>query len=486
MKHKQRVEKSFGKVTKIYGNGGHCLLISEVMEAQSADWQHNCSKLVFCDEVGSIWSTKKLKIHPDHVSMSDNFAVVSDHRNVYVFTFNSSTFHSYPPSYSGGMERMFDVNDKSLHPSKAHSVYNVNNETGDPKITAICTTATLGLFAKEDNQILIYSFPNITKLNQITLECGIPQMIKGNSDSTKFSIIDVDNTFQILNLETRSNSEVGVRSYLKPSGVDHAWAMGWSADDPNSCVILDEDSVYEIDLLGENMNKVEILPHTNGYLFDYSNLEITLVLLDDILLHPHSMSDYCAINLPSKALEDARQMMMKEESNFLSRLSRSSHKQLWKLLAHQSLEKLDFHTAELAFVLCEDYNGVSLTEKMSSLKGEDMKRAEILKFLGRYIEAEEKYLDIDRLDLAIQMNIDTGDWTRVRSLVDQSKLSDDALCAIWSKMAEAFADQRQYDVAAEVNFDIFSFSLWSKPLAEPLSLCANTSSLFPFRLPIVL
>ena len=315
-KRGEKVEKSFGHVSKICGSERY--FVVENMKS-STDIESDCgSFVVICDEAGTVWSTKELRIHPDHISMTDNFIMLSDHTNVYIYIFNSvggencNSSQSTFPKNSGGIERMFDINDKSLHPSKAQSIYEVNNEITDPVITALCVTSTMGIIAREDNEMFVYSLPSITKINQIFLDSRVPKMIEANCDFTKLGVIDSENTFQIYNLGQKPTSELGIKSHpLVSSSVDHTWAMKWSADDPNSCVIMNEDNVLEIQVEGERIDKFELLLRTNGYLMDYSNLEITLVFLNDIILRPHMMSDYCTLSLPSKTLENANQTVRK-------------------------------------------------------------------------------------------------------------------------------------------------------------------------------
>ena len=45
----------------------------------------------------------------------------------------------------------------------------------------------------------------------------------------------------------------------------------------------------------------------------------------------------------------------------------NSHPRLWNLLAEAALEKLDFATAERAFVKTGDYNGVQLVKRLQVL-----------------------------------------------------------------------------------------------------------------------
>ena len=445
----ERVAKAYDNVIAIQGGGKYCMLITFDSGTEYS--------VIVCDEVGTVLSTKQLNIEPDHISMTDKTIVITDHRNVYIYilTLNSheENHSSYlsSPHNSSGMERMFDIHDTSKHPSKVKSIYSINNELINPRITAVCATPALCLIAKEDNNILVYSLPNITKLNEISLECCVPRMIQANCDSTKFSIIDNHNIFQILDLEKRPNSKVGIRSYLRSTDEEHIWAMRWSADDPDTCVIMDEGKVTEIDV-EDVINKHEMLPHSNGYLIDVSNMEVTLLFLEEIMSQTDVILDYCIQILPSKALEEARTILMKEIQNqdLLTKFPRVSHKLLWKLVAFQSLEKVDFATAGKAFILAQDHAGLVFTEDMTSLNDQHLQQAEAYKFIGRYNDAEKFYLDNNRFDLAIQMNVDVGDWSRVTSLIVKGRLDNSFVKETWFTMAEYFANRKHHQLAAEV------------------------------------
>jgi len=52
---------------------------------------------------------------------------------------------------------------------------------------------------------------------------------------------------------------------------------------------------------------------------------------------------------------------LKDAVNFVEK---NPHKRLWKLIAESSLDKLNFSSAERAFVKQEDYAGCYLIEKL--------------------------------------------------------------------------------------------------------------------------
>lgn len=441
----------------VIGGGDYCAIIRKVSD-YSVESERKYSLITICDEIGNEWSTKQMQLQPHHASMNDMLIIVSDHRNVYIHVFdpfynNRRSGCDFSSSrFANGPEHMFDIQNKSLNPSKTSKAYDVNYDTTGPQITDITSTLSLALFAMEDKNILIFSLPNIARLNKVCLNCDIPKTIQVNCNASKFSVIDSKNVLQIFDLEEDSTKMIGMKSYLDSSSVRHAWAMLWSREDPDSIAVFDKAALLEINLK-ENVEKEVVFEHCNGYLMDFSDLEISLVLLDDIMLHPDAISTYCTFSVPSKILEEAR-FAISQESDLKvlqSTFSHLSQKKLWKLMANEALMKLDLVTAEKAFVLCEDYAGIQFIEKLSLCDDKDLQKADILKFTGKYIDAEKKYISMNRFDLAILMNLDLGEWMRVKALLDEGEIEKHVAQNAWLAMADQYVKRHQFQVAAEVS-----------------------------------
>ena len=66
--------------------------------------------------------------------------------------------------------------------------------------------------------------------------------------------------------------------------------------------------------------------------------------------------------------------------------------------------------AEHAFVKCKDYYGIEFVKKLQNLNNGELKRAEIAAYFGKFDQAENLYMDMDRKDLALKMRKKLGDW----------------------------------------------------------------------------
>ena len=136
----------------------------------------------------------------------------------------------------------------------------------------------------------------------------------------------------------------------------------------------------------------------------------------------------------------------------MSKYSRDSNYHVLQLIAKYSLESLDFVTALKAFVLAEDLAGIMFVETTSSLTDKDRQKAEVLRFLGRYDEAESAFIKINRYDLAIQISIDTSNWSRVKdSLMKGSNLDNSFKEKIWNLLGATCCERKEFEIAAEVN-----------------------------------
>ena len=91
----------------------------------------------------------------------------------------------------------------------------------------------------------------------------------------------------------------------------------------------------------------------------------------------------------------------------------SPHPRLWRLLAEAALEKLDFVTADRAFVQCVDYMGVQFVKRCQLLDDEKKQAAEVATYFGKFDEAERLYREMDRRDLALPLRVNLGDWFKV-------------------------------------------------------------------------
>lgn len=442
--------KALGSVSMIKGNDSRCLLVSlsNDMISYSA---------TICDVLGNICFTKQLKISaPQHASMSDSCIAVSDNRNVHVFIFNlDPNFHS-SSSFSNGIERMFDIHDASTHPSQINSSYVVKTDIDKPKISSISVSSSLCLIALEDNRVFIYSVPNISRLHSITVQCQVPKLMELNSDSTKISVIDSKHAFHIFDLDERvnMNNRSGIKSCLDPSTVTNSWAMKWSKDDPHLIAVMSKDKLLEVDLKHEDDIIHIILDQCDGYIMGFQNFEFSLILLDEVTMPSCSLSDYYTLDVPSRLSVYARNSITKggDYDTMVLEQPKNRQKYIWKCIGDHALEKLDFQTAEMAFVLSQHHSELMFIEDVSTIDDEDLTLVEVLKHLGQFKSAGKKCLSMNRIDLAVQMYMTSNDLFQLQLMVNEGAVLDEILLSeIFCFIAESYKKKDEFQLAAEVS-----------------------------------
>ena len=106
----------------------------------------------------------------------------------------------------------------------------------------------------------------------------------------------------------------------------------------------------------------------SGYLCSFSDLQVKVALIDDIMQRPENPVPEDIVDFDTKSLRDTRDLLYKvnltEATQFIEQ---NSHQKLWRLLAENALNKLEIKTAEHAFVKCKDYYGIEFVKKLQSL-----------------------------------------------------------------------------------------------------------------------
>lgn len=65
-------------------------------------------------------------------------------------------------------------------------------------------------------------------------------------------------------------------------------------------------------------------------------------------------------------------------------------------MVNEALKRLDLKTAEQAFIKLQDYGGIRFIKSLQNIKSMDLKKAEIMVFLGDLEKAEKIYFENDR------------------------------------------------------------------------------------------
>lgn len=236
-----------------------------------------------------------------------------------------------------------------------------------------------------------------------------------NCDGTKFSIIDINGIVSFYDLTSDADGNAGVGQHL-PIEKKEVWSIIWSVDNPSICAMMEKNRLI---VMKDFESEEPIL--SAGYLCDFTDLEVKSVLLDEILKDPEeikTISDMF-VSYEQKYLRETREILtnanLKEAVDFVEK---NTHPRLWKLITEASLDKLNYGVAERAFVKNEDYQGVQLILKLNNMDEKVKQKAEIACYFKRYDEAEQIFRDIDRKDLALDLRMRLGDWSKVIHLIE--------------------------------------------------------------------
>ena len=152
----------------------------------------------------------------------------------------------------------------------------------------------------------------------------------------------------------------------------------------------------------------------------------------------------CFLTFEAKALRECREALSGPGgvSDAYAYAEANPHPRLWRLVGEAALEKLELTVAEKALVQCEDYLGIQLVKKLKLLDAKKQ-AAEVAVHFGRFDDAEKLYRQMDRRDLALELRVRLGEWTKVVQLVQQGGGDDDLLTTAYNKIGDQFLERHE-------------------------------------------
>lgn len=355
----------------------------------------------------------------------------------------TSTLHSV----KGRKDKRYHIDDT---PSGIVEVINDLDKGGyepplntDPTLDPICCitiSESILLIGRESGAINEYSVPNVALRNRHTLT-NQPYKMAINCNSTRAAVIDSTGLLQAIDLVDSRELSAGSMRIGRIERKD-VWTMCWAKDNPQLLAIMEKTRMYVF----RGADPEEPIS-CSGYICNFEDLEITAVLLDDIIsgsAAPDKNSHL--LQLRVKSLRDTEELLahvgISEAKQFIED---NPHPRLWRLLAEASLKTLDFETAENAFVRCTNYPGIQLIKRLRTIPSEYLQKAEVAAFFGNFEEAEKLYIDADRRDLAIELRQTLCDWFRTVQLYRIGPgISDQQMELAWKEIGDHFANLRNW------------------------------------------
>lgn len=302
------------------------------------------------------------------------------------------------------------------------------------------------LVGRESGCVMEFSVPQIVMRHNHRLSSRAYK-ISINSNSTRAAIIDTAGVLTTLDLVdgggTVNYTAVVTNASAGRIERKDVWAMCWASDNPQLLAIMEKTRMYVL----RGVDPEEPIS-CSGYICNFEDLEITGVLLDELVsgLTAPVKADHL-LQLRVKSLRDTEELLVHvgiaEAKQFIED---NPHPRLWRLLAEAALRKLDFDTAEAAFVRCTNYPGIQLIKRMRQMQQhEGLQRAEVAAFFGDFDEAEKLYIDADRRDLAIELRRTLCDWFRTVQLYRMGPgISDQQMEQVWREIGGHFANSRSW------------------------------------------
>lgn len=433
--------------------GEHCILISAAEEeppnedgvpaVKAAGKQY---VLILCNAIGSPLDSKYISVQPDYVAMTPFHVAVASSDTLYVWHYRTqiaklTSVDSNILRRKEGRERVFHVEGAAVD----GAITSQDLASSGGAICALAASQRYLLVARESGVVHQYQLPSLALENRFQLRCR-PVTMRINCDSTRFSIIDINNMLTFFDMEARAVGAGGstvIGEHL-PFERKDVWDMCWADDYPELWCITEKTRMYVF-----RGTEPEEPVLSSGYLRRFSDLTISSILLDEIMEKPDAPNkDVHVIEHETRSLRDMRTLLTGNSlRDCLAFVEDNKHPRLWHLLAETALDKLDLPTAEKAFVAAGDYPGIQFVKRLLLLHDKTKQKAEVAAYFQRFDEAEKSYVDMDRKDLAVELRMRIGDWQRVLAHLADHAGDDDIVTLACTRVGDYYADRQQWALA---------------------------------------
>ncbi|XP_068148645.1 WD repeat-containing protein 35 [Drosophila tropicalis] len=419
-------------------------------------------QLLLCNSIGTTVDSKYTDIRPSFVGINSSYVAIASQEEILIWHYHTPKSSSTLHSVKARKEKRFHIDDTptGVEMAKDLMLSTTTSSSGgggggasssdaqfqqcginDP-ICALALSEKLLLVARESGVINEYSIANVALRNRHTMHSKVHKMAI-NCNSTRAAIIDHMGVMTLLDLDDNRETQLNFSRVERKD----VWAVSWAKDNPLLLALMEKTRMYIF-----RGNDPEEPISCSGYICNFEDLEITSVLLDDIISIGESQNSTHIIQLRVKSLRDTDDLLehvgLEDAKQFIED---NPHPRLWRLLAESALKKLELDTAENAFVRCANYPGIKLIKRLRNINSQVLQKAEISAFYGEFEEAEKLYMDADRRDLAIDLRMTLCDWFRVVQLyrMGGSGVSDQQMETAWREIGHHFANLKSWESAKE-------------------------------------
>ncbi|XP_067631669.1 WD repeat-containing protein 35 isoform X2 [Eurosta solidaginis] len=442
----------------------HCVLAVECLNSNLKDAiartdknddaeNDKCYQLMLCNSIGTTVDSKYIDMRPNFIGINSDHVVIASYDEVLIWHYNTPKSAVNLHGAKTRKEHRFHIDDTPTGVEMAKDlVIATGGTSGDSKgykqhinrdpICALAMSEKILLVARTSGVINEYSVPNIALRNRHTINTT-PYKLAINCNSGRAAVIDDAGVMTLLDLDDDRESQLNFNRVERKD----VWAICWAKDNPLLLALMEKTRMYVF-----RGNDPEEPISCSGYICAFEDLEITSVLLDDIISGDETQNSINhIIQLRVKSLRDTDDLLqhvgLDDAKQFIED---NPHPRLWRLLAESALKKLELDVAENAFVRCANYPGIQLIKRLRNIPSPMLQKAEISAFYGEFEEAEKFYMDADRRDLAINLRITLCDWFRVVQLYRMgSGVSDQQIETAWREIGNHFASLRSWESAKE-------------------------------------
>eukprot|EP01083_Nonionella_stella_P095036 266728_1 len=377
------------------------------------------------------------------------FAIVASKYIVYYF--QHSKKHE-------ALERVFDI-ERVFHIDEKKD-YALTDTSSNP-IQSICGDREHLMIARKFGDIVCYSMlSQCIEWDINTRNQGIAR-INVNYDMSRISVMNKSGALQVYDVD---NKEILIERESN-SAVRHVL---WSSSDPvrfalvekNKLIIYDDLNVESNSGCKVNKNCICLFRDFEIISFDLDGLQMTP---DKPSLSKHQIRYECAV------LSGVKEMLSSDNNNnlfaayemILNLQSKSNRKydKLWRILAAQSLNKLEFELAENSLIRIGDYFGIQFIKRLKLIHDRNKQRAQIYAYFGNIDDAQLIYSKMNDRFESINLYLRVGNVDKVIALMKKDKftayLNDKMTNNIYKQIGDYYAAQFDWK-------DAFKYYLKSK------------------------
>jgi WD repeat-containing protein 35 len=230
------------------------------------------------------------------------------------------------------------------------------------------------------------------------------------SSSSDFSTLAFVDKFSTLQFFSSSNFQPIVQVY------NDIWNVSSASDVPNLFAALKKQ---KLTVFTDNVTEDPI--QSLSYIAKFVDYEIMTEDLIQLMRDQLEPSRKIFRNNPTKNLKDLRIMLSLRPQisvdEIIAYAREHSNKKLWDEIAESMMLEMNFSFAERCYLEITNYHVLQFIKRIRKLKNPHIQRAQILSYLGRFDESEILFVSMDRLDLAIEMRANVGDFKHMIALL---------------------------------------------------------------------